>query len=114
MDRNVAKYLVDIKLAIEEVEYFVSQRPRKYSAFLGDLMYRKAVEREIGIIGEALNQALKLQPDLPITDAKKIVGTRNYVVHAYDSLRPDMRWAIVINELPILKLEVNKLLPDAS
>ena len=83
-----------------------------YQVFLDDLMFRKAIEREIGIIGEALNQALKISSELPITDAKKIVGTRNYVIHAYDSLKPDMLWDIVINDLPILKKEAMALLQN--
>ena len=110
MDRKLQKYINDIVIAIEDIELFLSQRPRMYQVFLDDLMFRKAIEREIGIIGEALNQALKISPELPITDAKKIVGTRNYVIHAYDSLKPDMLWDIVINDLPILKKEVITLL----
>ena len=112
MDRRLQKYINDIILAIEDIELFVSQRPRMYQVFLDDLMYRKAIEREIGIIGEALNRALKINPELPITDAKKIVGTRNYVIHAYDSLKPDMLWDIVINDLPILKREAVTLLQN--
>lgn len=112
MDRKLQKYIADIRLAIEDIELFVAQRPQLYQVFVEDLMYRKAIEREIGIIGEALNQALKIQPNLPITDAKKIVGTRNYVIHAYDSLKPDMLWDIVINDLPILKQEVVALLEN--
>lgn len=110
MDKNLNKYLSDIKIAIEDIEYFLSQKSKRFDVFLGDLMFRMAVEREIGIIGEALNQALKINPNLQVTDARKIVGTRNYVIHAYDSLRPDMLWAIVINDLPLLKEEVSKLL----
>ena len=110
MDRKLKKYLEDIRLAIEDIESFLAQRPRIYSVFLEDSMFRRAIEREIGIIGEAMNQVLKLDPNISITDARKIVGTRNYVIHAYDTLRPDMIWDIVINDIPILKEEVISLL----
>ena len=112
MDRKLKKYLEDIRLAIEDIESFLAQRPRIYSIFLEDSMFRRAIEREIGIIGEAMNQILKLDPNISITDARKIVGTRNYVIHAYDTLRPDMIWDIVINDIPILKEEVNALLSE--
>lgn len=112
MDRNINKYLADILIAIEDIESFVERNSRQYSVFLEDIMFKSAVERKIGIIGEALNQALKLDPKLQISDARKIVGTRNYVIHAYDSLRPDMLWSIVINDLPLLKNEVNDLLSN--
>jgi len=112
MDRALTKYLTDILIAIEDIEYFVMRNSRQYSIFLSDIMFRSAVERKIGIIGEALNQALKLKSDLEISDARKIVGTRNYVIHAYDSLRPDMLWSIVINDLPLLKQEIESLLSE--
>ena len=112
MDRKLKKYLEDIRLAIEDIESFLAQRPRMYSIFLEDSMFRRAIEREIGIIGEAMNQILKLDPNISITDARKIVGTRNYVIHAYDTLRPDMIWDIVLNDIPILKKEVNALLSE--
>lgn len=61
-------------------------------------------------MGEAMNQALKINPDIPITAARKVVDTRNFVIHAYDSLKPDILWGIVINHMPLLKSEVESLL----
>jgi uncharacterized protein with HEPN domain len=61
-------------------------------------------------MGEAMNQILKLEPNIPITSARKIVDTRNFVIHAYDSLKPDILWGIVINHLPILRQEVETIL----
>lgn len=57
-----------------------------------------------------MNRILKEIPDIPISSSRKIVDTRNYVIHAYDSLRPDILWSIVINHLPLLKSEVEALL----
>ncbi len=62
----------------------------------------------IAIIGEAMNHILKIDKDISITNARKIVNTRNYVIHGYDSLRYEILWAIVIKELPILKDEIEK------
>ncbi len=57
-----------------------------------------------------MGRILKIHPDIKITAARKIVDTRNFVIHAYDSLKPEILWAIVINHLPILKQEINLLL----
>ena len=57
-----------------------------------------------------MNQALKINPSIPITASRKIVDTRNFVIHAYDSLKPDILWGIVINHMPLLKKEVEALL----
>ena len=69
---------------------------------------------EIAIIGEAMNRILKLYPEIPITSARRIVNTRNYLIHGYDSLREDLIWAIVIKHLPLLKSEVTQLLQSAE
>ena len=112
MDRTIKKYLQDILFAIEEVELFLSQRPKDYQVFLDDHMFRSAIERQVGIMGEAMSKILQIKPDIAITNAKNIKGTRNYIVHAYDSLQPYTIWGIVINEVPKLKAEVNQLLAD--
>lgn len=110
MDNSVIKYLVDIKQAINDIEYFTTQRPKQFAVFCEDLMFRSAIERKIGIIGEAMTKILQIEPSIPITNARKIKGTRNYIVHAYDSLSPEMLWGIVINDLQLLKREVTDLL----
>lgn len=65
---------------------------------------------EIAIIGEAMNRILKIYPNVPITSARRIVNTRNYLIHGYDSLREDLIWAIVINHIPLLKAEIAQML----
>ncbi|MFG6392235.1 MAG: DUF86 domain-containing protein [Candidatus Amulumruptor sp.] len=110
MDRKIKKYLSDILSAILEIELFMAERPKEYATFCNDLLFRRGVERNIEIMGEAMNQVLKLTPDIPITAARKVVDTRNFVIHAYDSLKPDILWGIVINHMPKLKEEVEALL----
>ena len=61
-------------------------------------------------MGEAMNRILKIEPDIKITNARKIVNTRNYLIHGYDSLREDIVWSIVINHLPLLKNEINEII----
>ena len=97
-------------LAIGEIELFLSQRPIQYQVFLDDNMFRSALERQVGIIGEAMSKILSLNPNIEITNARHIKGTRNYIVHAYDSLQPYTIWGIVINDIPKLKEEVTTFL----
>lgn len=110
MDRKIKKYLEDIALAIGEIELFLSQRTKQYQVFLDDHMFRSALERQVGIIGEAMTKILSIDPDIAITNARNIKGTRNYIVHAYDSLQPYTIWGIVIKDVPKLKEEVTHLL----
>ena len=110
MDREIKKYLEDINLAIVAIESFLAQRPREYQVFLDDYMFRSAIERQIGIIGEAVTKILQRNSSIQITNAQKIKGTRNYIIHAYDSLKPHIIWGIVIKDLPKLKIDVQHLL----
>lgn len=110
MGRTINKYLADILSSILEIESFMETRPKEYATFCEDTLFRRGVERNIEIMGEAMNQVLKLKPDIPITAARKVVDTRNFVIHAYDSLKPDILWGIVVNHLPKLKEEVTMLL----
>ncbi|MFG6382048.1 MAG: DUF86 domain-containing protein [Muribaculum sp.] len=110
MDRKLRKYLSDILSSIMEIESFMDNRPKEYATFCNDTLLRRGVERNMEIMGEAMNQVLKICPDIPITAARKIVDTRNFVIHAYDSLKPDILWGIVINHMPLLKHEVEALL----
>lgn len=68
----------------------------------------------IAIIGEATNRILKKNPNIRITKARKIVDTRNYLIHGYDSVSADMVWAIVINHIPLLKREVLEILSESG
>ena len=110
MDELLRKYLYDILQAISEIEMAQERFGRMYDTFENDVVFRKFVERNIEIIGEAMNRILKIQPEIGITSARKIVDTRNYVIHAYDSLKPDILWAIVINHIPRLKAEICQLI----
>lgn len=110
MDNTIRKSLVDILTSISNIELFCATRPMKFQAFCEDVCFRSAVQWEIAVIGEAMNRILKINPDIPVTSARRIVNTRNYLIHGYDSLREDLIWSIVVNHLPLLKREVSALL----
>jgi uncharacterized protein with HEPN domain len=75
-------------------------------------MLKKATERNLEIIGEAMNRLLKEQPDITITAAKKIIGLRNQIIHAYDNISDEIIWAVVVKHLPLLKKEIQNLLAE--
>lgn len=112
MDERVYKLLEDILRSIDNIELFCSSRPREFQTFCEDLCFRSAVQWEIAIIGEAMNRLLKIDSKISITSARRIVNTRNYLIHGYDSLREDLIWGIVINHLPLLRAEVTDLIDN--
>lgn len=112
MDEMIRKYLYDMLQSISEIEMAEERFGRQYDIFENDVIFRKFVERNIEILGEAMNRILKINSEIEITSARKIVDTRNYVIHAYDSLKPDILWAIVINHIPRLKADIQRLIEE--
>ncbi len=100
------KYLSDILQAIWLIESFITDI-KDFRDFISDIKTQSAVERQLGIIGEAVNKFEKLFPEVQLSNAKKIVGFRNRLIHAYDAVDPAMIWAIIKNYLGPLKDEVN-------
>ncbi|MFN6377776.1 MAG: DUF86 domain-containing protein [Flavobacteriales bacterium] len=109
MDDYIYAWLYDIKTSIEEIEsYFPSGKI--FHHYHEDLKTKRAVERNIEIIGEAMSRILKIEPQIKISNSRKIVDARNKIIHGYDEISDDVIWGIVVNNLPILKSEVESLL----
>lgn len=98
------KFLDDVLFSIECVDKHLHHK-RDFNLFFDDITIRRAVERELEIIGEAINHLLKLNPNVEITHARTIVDLRNRIIHAYDNINPQIIWRIVTKELPILQQE---------
>ncbi|WP_048922416.1 HepT-like ribonuclease domain-containing protein [Rufibacter radiotolerans] len=109
MADNRRLWLTDIRGAILEIYDFLPEE-RGFPSFQKDLKSKKAIERNLEIIGEALNRIIKPEPDIAITNARRIINTRNRIIHGYDTVSKDIIWAIVIQDLPKLEEEVNFLL----
>jgi uncharacterized protein with HEPN domain len=77
-------------------------------------MLKRAVERNLEIIGEAVNRIIKRDSSFEniIDDARNIIGMRNQVIHAYDNISDENVWAILINHLPALKNSVKGLISN--
>jgi len=113
MDEKIKTWLFDILSAINEIEGFFSDRQKIFTEYQQDIRTKRAVERNIEIIGEATNRILKYDENIVISNARKIVDARNRVVHGYDSISDETIWGIVVRHLPILKVEVQKMLENA-
>jgi uncharacterized protein with HEPN domain len=110
MDIEIKSWLYDILTAINEIDSFFVDRPKNFITFQSDVRTKRAVERNIEIIGEAVNRILKKDHLFKLSNSRKIVDNRNRIIHGYDSVSDDMIWSIVIKHLPVLKIEVETLL----
>lgn len=79
-----------------------------FAAYKQDRKMRRAVERELEIIGEATNRILKVDSEYPLANARRIINLRNLVIHEYDVIDDAEIWAIVKRHLPLLLVEVKQ------
>jgi uncharacterized protein with HEPN domain len=112
MENEVKTWLCDILKAISEIDSFFSAGQKTFTAYQNDLRTRRAVERNIEIIGEALNRILSKQSDIHISNSRKIVDTRNRIIHGYDNVSDEIIWSVVITYLPILQKEAEVLVSE--
>lgn len=108
MEPDIKTWLQDIADAIDEIESFIPVKD--FLVFQNDLKTKRAVERNIEIIGEAVNRIIKEEPDISISASRRIIDTRNRIIHGYDTVSEEIIWGIVVKDFPILKQEVKKLL----
>ena len=76
------------------------------------LKTRRAVERNVEIIGEAVNRIVQKDNSIILSNSRKIIDTRNRIIHGYDTVSDEIIWSILITHLPILKIEVEKHLGE--
>ena len=112
MDNNIKTWLYDILSSINEIESYFVDTPKLFEIYQNDLKTKRAVERNIEIIGEAMSRILKEDNHIQISNSKKIVDVRNRIIHGYDSVSDDVIWGIVIKSLPVLQKEVEVLLGE--
>ena len=110
MTERAKKYLYDILYSIDAINQFLLKV--NFIDYQNDLKTQSAVERQLGIIGEAMNKFSKENPDFVLQNSREIVNLRNRIVHAYDSIDDSIIWAIKTNHLPLLKSEIEKLLSE--
>lgn len=103
------KYLTDVSEAITHIENFLVMTPT-LKDYESNLLVRRAVERELEIIGEAMSQLLKTDSSPSIKNARRIVDLRNRVIHGYDTVDDAIIWGVLKRNLPELKKEVEVLL----
>ena len=109
MQLELKTWAYDISKAIEEIEMFVKDTP-EFSLFQKDIKTKRAIERNLEIIGEAMNRMLELESQIKFADARKIVDTRNRIIHGYDTVSDEVIWSIISINLPVLKREIQAFL----
>ncbi len=114
MDNRAKKLLFDALVSGRSIREWCEGRT--FSEYEEDRQFRKAVEREFEIIGEALNRLAQADPltAARIEDLDRIVGFRNRIIHGYDAVDDATVWGVAESHLPRLISNVEDLLREAG
>ena len=104
-------YFKHIMDAIRDIENSTKNLSRE--DFENNKDVKDAVIRRIEIIGEAVkNISKETRNKYHEIEWKKIVGTRDIIIHAYFNVDLDIAWDIVKKDLPKLKKEIGRILKN--
>jgi uncharacterized protein with HEPN domain len=109
MQLEIEKYLFDIQISINSINEYLGSTS-DFKEYENNKLLRRAIEREIEIIGEAANRIYKIDSTIKIDNVRKIIDLRNWVIHGYDKIDNVVIWGIISKQLPLLKNQIDELL----
>lgn len=110
MSPKVKAALYDILKAIEEIDSFFHGKIKEFTFFQNDIRTKRAVERDLEIIGEAANRIFKIHPEIDLPNIRQIIDTRNRIIHGYDTVSDEILWVIITEYLSDLRTSVKAVL----
>ncbi len=111
--KSVKKYLYDVQQSVDSIFEYLGEK-RDFFEYERNKLLRRAVERELEIIGEAVKHLLELDENICIDNARRIVDLRNFVIHGYDKVDNVIIWGILNKDLPKLKQQVDALMAEQT
>jgi len=114
MPHSSAKLLQDILDAGRAVRQFVANHT--LAEYRENLMLRSAVERQLEIVGEAMNRLDRADPDMlqRLEGHGRIIAFRNIIAHGYDVLDQAIVWQVITDYLPSLLNQTEQLLQEVE
>lgn len=109
MNNQTRKRIFDAIQACLAIEEFT--KDTDFAGYMGNAMMRAAVERQLEIIGEALNLATHADDSLDeaLPEAHQIIGMRNRIIHGYDSVDHMIVWDVVQTKIVPLRQSLEQL-----
>ena len=110
--RDINVYLWDIKQACLAILSFTDGKTR--DDYDPDEMLKSAVERQLILLGEALNRAVAIDPTLRagISQVPQIINLRHRLVHDYQRTNHEIVWDIITSHIPLLLADVDGRLTE--
>ena len=112
MRLETKKYLYDIDRAVALLIQFTANKT--FADYRQDAMLRAAVERELGIIGEAVTRLARLEKTVVarISEYQRIIAFRNILIHSYADVDDRLVWDLLETKIPTLARDIDSLLKE--
>lgn len=109
MSRDWRIFLDDILECCRRVRTYTAGMDQ--SAFVANQLVYDAVLRNLEMIGEAAKRIpAEIRQKTPQIEWAKMAGMRDWLVHAYFHVNPDIVWDVISNKLPELEANVRTLI----
>src|ERR1700676_2404806 len=113
---RVVDHLQNALAAIARIEAYLEGQDE--ASFLGSELVQDAVIRNLEVIGEALHQVEENEPAFPAEHSAvpwdEAYGMRNVLCHGYFSVRPELVWSTVKENLPGLRGQLVRILTPGT
>jgi uncharacterized protein with HEPN domain len=109
MKRLAKVYLEDILNSIDAIPNYLAG-VKSIDDYRRRKIVQRAVERELEIIGEAMNQLLEEYPHITIPESRQIIGMRNRIIHGYASIDDSVLWKAATESLGGLRKTISELM----
>ena len=113
MRKDNTIYLRHIRDAIQRVERHLAGV--SWTRFWQSELVQDAVVRQLEIIGEAARNLsddfCRAHPEIPWS---QIIGMRNRLIHAYFAVDLTIVWEITHIDLPLLEVQIERILKPAN
>ena len=112
MHVDARKLLWDARHAAERIERFTAGKT--FIEYAADEYLQSAVERQCGIVGEAMNQLRRVDPETAaaIPELPRVIAFRNILVHGYANVDNRLVWGVLETDLPSLVTTLGRLLAN--
>jgi uncharacterized protein with HEPN domain len=110
MRPEAAAFLWDVRTAADRIGAFIAGLTA--DQYLSDELRRSAVERQLEIIGEALNNLRRVDAETAalIPEIQRIIGLRNVLAHGYAVVDDTVVWTAATSRVPELRDFIDRLL----
>ena len=114
MQRRTCAYLYDILRSAEAIQTAVLNKT--LADYNEDMYMRLAIERLFEIIGEALNQMARIDPDTAhrISNYRKFIGFKNFLIHSYQRIDNEIVWRAAFEDIPMLVRQADALIDECG